>query len=190
MMKYYVLFGPPGAGKGTQAAKLVEKYGFRHISTGDALRKEISAGTPLGKEAKALIEKGSLVSDGIVENIIANVIESNPDATGFLFDGFPRTIAQAEALDGMLAARGEGLTGVISIIIDDQTVKERIRHRAEVENRRDDMDDATIANRIATYHKKTEPLIGFYRNQSKYFEIDGEGGIDAIFGRICKIVEK
>lgn len=189
-MKYYIMFGPPGAGKGTQAKLLVERFNFRHISTGEVLRKEISAGSELGLKAKALIEKGAFVPDEIVEGIIGREIAGNRDAKGFLFDGFPRTTAQAEALDDILKEYGEEVTGVISIMIDDATVKERIRHRAEIENRKDDMDDATIENRIRTYHEKTEPLIEYYRKRGKYIEIKGEGGIETIFGRICGIVEK
>lgn len=188
-MKYYIMFGPPGAGKGTQAKLIVEKFKFRHISTGEVLRREINAGSELGIKAKALIEKGAFVSDEIVEGIIGNEIAGNRDANGFLFDGFPRTIAQAEALDAMLEKRGEEVTGVISIMIDDATVKERIRHRAEIENRKDDMDEATIENRIRTYHEKTEPLVGYYKKQGKYLEIKGEGGIENIFERICGILE-
>ena len=189
-MKYYIMFGPPGAGKGTQAKLMVEKFNLRHISTGEALRKEISAGSELGIKAKALIEKGAFVSDEIVEGIIENEIAGNSGASGFIFDGFPRTTAQAEALDEILAKRGEEVTAVISIMIDGATVKERIRHRAEIENRKDDMDEATIENRIRTYHEKTEPLIGYYKKQNRYMEIKGEGGIEAIFGRICEIIEK
>ena len=187
-MKYYIMFGPPGAGKGTQAKLIVEKFNFRHISTGEVLRKEINSGSEIGIKAKALIEKGSFVSDDIVEGIIEKEIAGNSSATGFIFDGFPRTTAQAEALDAILAKRGDEVTAVISIMIDDATVKERIRHRAEIENRKDDMDDATIENRIRTYHEKTEPLIDYYKNQGKYMEIKGEGGIESIFGRICEII--
>ena len=158
-MKYFILFGPPGAGKGTQAALMVERFNFRHVSTGDLLRREIKMGTELGKLAHELIDKGLLVPDEIVEAMIQNEIENHPDASGFIFDGFPRTTEQAEMLDNLLAARKEEVSSVIAIVIDDEMVKERIRHRALIENREDDADDAIIANRIATYHQKTEPLI-------------------------------
>lgn len=189
-MKYFILFGPPGAGKGTQASMMVDKYNFRHVSTGDLLRREIKAGSPLGLQAKELIDRGLLVPDNIVEDMIRLEIEQHPDVAGFLLDGFPRTTSQAEDLDHMLGARGEEVTTVISIVIDDEMVKERIRHRAMIENRQDDMDDATIANRIATYHQKTEPVINYYKKAGKYNEIYGVGAIDSIFERICKLVDK
>ena len=187
-MKYYVLFGPPGAGKGTFAKLLVEHKGYYHISTGDLLRKEIAAGTPLGLEAKSLIEKGNLVPDEVVEGMIAGELAAHPDVKGFIFDGFPRTVAQAEVLDKMLADRGEAVTGVISVMIDDAMVLERIKHRALLENRKDDADEEIIRNRIANYHAKTEPVIGFYRAAGKYHEINGVGPIDTIFERICEVV--
>lgn len=183
------MFGPPGAGKGTQAALMVEEYGLRHVSTGDLLRHEIQACTELGRLAAALIDKGELVPDEVVEKMIKGELEAHPDVKGFIFDGFPRTVAQAEALDGMLEERGESITAVISIVIDDMMVRDRIRHRAMIEDRKDDMDDETIANRILTYHKKTEPLIAYYRERGKYNEIYGVGSIQNIFNRICKLVD-
>ncbi|MBO4768748.1 MAG: adenylate kinase [Bacteroidales bacterium] len=188
-MKYYIMFGPPGAGKGTQAALMVEKYNFRHVSTGDLLRHEIQAQTELGKLAASLIEKGELVPDEVVEGMIKGEIETHPDVKGFIFDGFPRTVAQAEALDKMLEELGESITAVISIAIDDTMVRDRIRHRAMIEDRKDDMDDATITTRILTYHKKTEPLIAYYKESGKYHEIYGVGSIKNIFTRICKLVD-
>jgi adenylate kinase len=187
-MNYYILFGPPGAGKGTQAKLMVDKYNFRHVSTGDLLRSEISKGTELGKKAKALIEAGNLVDDSIVVKMIESEIDNNPTVKGFLFDGFPRTTAQAEQLDKMLAKRGHRIDKVISFIIDDKKVFERIKHRAEIENRKDDADPATIQNRINTYHSKTEPLIGYYKNCDKYYEINGDGEIDEIFARVTKLL--
>ena len=187
-MKHYILFGPPGAGKGTQAALMIDKFHLRHISTGDLLRREIKAGTELGKQAAALIEKGNLVPDEVVEGMIASELAAHPDVKGFIFDGFPRTVAQAEVLDKMLADRGENVTGVVSLIIDDQMVLERIKHRALLENRKDDANEEIIRNRIANYHAKTEPVIDYYKAQGKYHEIDGVGSIDEIFGRICKLI--
>ncbi len=175
-MKYFILFGPPGAGKGTQAVALVERYNLKHISTGDVLRGEIAAGTELGKKAKALIDAGSLVPDEVVEGMIENAFNTYKDVNGFLLDGFPRTIKQAEALNEMLAKRGEELSGVISLMIPDETIFARIRHRAEVEGRQDDMKDEVIQNRIDTYHAKTEPLIEFYKNLGKYHEFNGDRG--------------
>ena len=187
-MKHYILFGPPGAGKGTQAALMVEKYNLRHISTGDLLRREIKAGTELGRQAAALIEKGNLVPDEVVEGMIAGELAAHPHVKGFIYDGFPRTVAQAEVLDRMLSDLGQSVTGVISLIIDDHLVMERIKHRALLENRKDDADEEIIRNRIANYHAKTEPVIGYYRTAGKYHEIDGDGSIDEIFGRICKLI--
>lgn len=187
-MKYFILFGPPGAGKGTQAAKLVEKYSFKHLSTGDLLRSEIKNGTELGLKAKALIDAGNLVPDEVVEGMIASAFDSNKHASGFLLDGFPRTTAQAEHLDAMLRERSQEITSVISIMIPDETVMERIRNRALVEGRADDADDKIIANRISTYHAKTEPVIEYYKKAGKYQEINGIGTIEEIFDKICRII--
>lgn len=179
-MKYYILFGPPGAGKGTQASAMVERYNLRHLSTGELLRKEIAEGTELGLKAKSLIDAGALVPDEVVEGMIDNAFKTTEGVAGFLLDGFPRTIAQAEALDKMLAASGEEVTSVISIMIPDEMIKERIRHRAAIEGRADDASDETVNNRIRTYHDKTEPLVDFYRKAGKYVEIDGTGTIEEV----------
>ena len=187
-MKHYLIFGPPGAGKGTQAAKLIDRFGLRHVSTGDLLRREIAAGTPLGLQAKSLIDKGELVPDEVVEGMIASELAAHPDVKGFIFDGFPRTTAQAEHLDALLASRGEKIDTVISLMIPDDTVYERIRHRAEVENRVDDTKPEIIRNRIDTYHAKTEPVIAYYKGKGVYREIDGLGSIDEVFGKICALM--
>ncbi len=185
-MKYYILFGPPGAGKGTQAKLMVEKFDLYHVSTGDLLRKEIAKGTELGKLAKSLIDDGNFVDDYIVEQMIENVMDENPQVKGFIFDGFPRTVAQAKHLDVMLAKRNSEVTKVLSIIISDDLVYKRIRYRANIEGRKDDTSDEIIQNRIDTYHKKTEPLIGYYNRQGKYYEIDGDGGVDDILQKISR----
>ena len=188
-MKYYILFGPPGAGKGTQATAMVERYNLRHLSTGELLRKEIAEGTELGLKAKSLIDAGSLVPDEVVEGMIDNAFKTTEGDSGFLLDGFPRTIAQAEALDKMLAASGEEVTSVISIMIPDEMIKERIRHRAAIEGRADDASDETVNNRIRTYHEKTEPLVDFYRKAGKYVEIDGTGTIEEVRGTIFNAMD-
>lgn len=188
-MKHFIIFGPPGAGKGTQAELMVDKYNLRHVSTGDLLRGEIAKQTELGKKAKELIEAGNLVPDEIVVEMIQSEIANHPDVAGFIFDGFPRTTAQAEILDQMLTKMGKKVDSVISIIVDDNLVKERIKHRAMLENRKDDMQDEVIANRIVTYHKKTEPIIGYYKKQNKYNEINGAGTIEEIFKEVCALIE-
>ncbi len=187
-MKYYLLFGPPGAGKGTQAKLLVEKYNFHHVSTGDLLRKEIAKGSELGLKAKELIDAGNFVDDATVVGMIENEIAANPTVSGFLFDGFPRTVAQAEILDKMLQSKGQGVDKVISIIISDEMVFERISHRANIEGRKDDADPKTIQNRIDTYHAKTEPLIEYYKPQGKYNEICGVGTVEEIFQKIAQVL--
>jgi len=189
-MKYYVLFGPPGAGKGTQAGAMVARYHLCHLSTGELLRSEIAAGTPLGIQAKALIENGSLVPDQVVEAMIESRISNAQGVEGFLLDGFPRTIAQAQVLDQMLEKRGESVTACVSIMIPDTTIHERIAHRAHIEGRADDAREEVVENRIQTYHAKTEPLIQYYRQNGKYEEIDGIGTIEEVQARIFALMDK
>ena len=179
-MKYYILFGPPGAGKGTQASAIAEKYNLKHISTGELLRAEISAGTELGRMARSIIEAGNLVPDYIVEGMIEHVFHTTTDVAGFLLDGFPRTTQQARDLDAMLKQRKERVDAVISIMISDAVIRERLMHRAAIEGRADDASEETIQNRIATYHQKTEPLIAYYKQDDKYHEVAGEGGIEEV----------
>ena len=189
-MKYYVLFGPPGAGKGTQATSMVEKYNLHHISTGALLRKEIAAGTELGKLAKDLIEKGNLVPDEVVERMIEHEFQTVTGVNGFLLDGFPRTLPQAEALDQILAKTGEAVTATVSIMIPDAMIMERIKGRALKEGRADDASEDIINTRIATYHNQTEPLIEYYTKSGKYHEIDGIGTIDQVRDRIFSVMDK
>lgn len=189
-MKYYVLFGPPGAGKGTQATAMVEKYNLHHISTGALLRKEIAAGTELGLQAKALIEKGCLVPDEVVEGMIENEFRTVTGVDGFLLDGFPRTLPQAEALDNILTKSGEEVTATVSIMIPDAMIMERIKGRALKEGRADDASEDIINNRIITYHNQTEPLIEYYSDKNKYQEIDGVGSIEEIRDRIFAVMDK
>ena len=188
-MKYFIMFGPPGAGKGTHAAPMVKKYKLKHISTGELLRSEIAAGTELGKQAAALIEKGNLVPDEVVEGMIAQTFAKYPDVNGFLLDGVPRTVQQAMDLDEMLEARDEYVTGVISLMIPDEEIKARIKGRALIEGRADDASDETIANRIRTYHAKTEPLIDIYKEKGVYHEIDGVGSIEEVQKRVFAIMD-
>lgn len=189
-MKYYILFGPPGAGKGTQAASMVKRYNLHHISTGALLRKEIAAGTELGVLAKSLIEKGCLVPDEVVEKMIENEFKTVTGVDGFLLDGFPRTLPQAEALDKILANAGSEVTATVSIMIPDAMVMERIKGRALKEGRADDASEDIINTRIATYHDQTEPLIEYYKKACKYHEIDGTGNIEEVGGQIFDVMDK
>jgi len=188
-MKYYVLFGPPGAGKGTFAKLLVENRGYYHISTGDMLRKEIAAGTELGLKAKDLIEKGNLVPDEVVCGMIRSEFAANPDVRGFLLDGFPRTVTQAEALDKMLEEMDDELTRVVCIQVSDEEVRRRIKGRALVENRADDANDEIITTRIKNYHEKTEPVINYYKAQDKYVEVDACGTIEENYKKVSALVD-
>lgn len=173
-MKYYIMFGPPGAGKGTHAVAIREKYNLCHISTGELLRAEIAAGTELGHQAKTLIDNGNLVPDEVVEKMIAAKFDSVKNVDGFLLDGFPRTLRQAEDLDKILADRNCAVDAVISLMISDEVVKQRIAHRAAIEGRADDASEETINNRIKTYHSQTEPLIEYYTKQGKYHEVQAD----------------
>ena len=189
-MKYYILFGPPGAGKGTHAGVIAQKYNLKHISTGELLRAEIAAGTELGKQAKTLIDAGSLVPDSVVEGMIENAFDTIKGVDGFLLDGFPRNLSQAEDLDKILAKRGEGVTAVVGLMIDDAMIFERIRGRAVIEGRADDASDEIIANRIKTYHSQTEPLIDYYKKADKYHEVVVNGGtIEENRARVLAMME-
>ena len=189
-MKYYILFGPPGAGKGTHAGALAEKFNLKHISTGELLRAEIAAGTPLGLKAKSLIADGRLVPDEVVEGMIENAFDAFTGADGFLLDGFPRTIPQAEALEEILRERSDALDGVISIMIPDEVVYRRIEHRARIEGRADDGSQEVISHRISTYHTQTEPLIDFYKERGLYHEVQGyPGTIEEVRDRVLALVE-
>lgn len=190
-MKYYILFGPPGAGKGTHASAIAEKYNLKHLSTGELLRAEIAAGTELGKQAKSLIEAGVLVPDSVVEGMIETAFDTIKGFDGFLLDGFPRNISQAEDLDKILSKRGEQVTAVVSIMIPDELIRKRIAHRAAIEGRADDASDETINNRIKTYHTQTEPLIDFYKKQGKYGEVTTDAAeIEENRARVLSLMEK
>ncbi len=183
------IFGPPGAGKGTQAKMLAEKYKLAYISTGDILREEIKEGTKLGKEAKAIIDRGELVSDEIIVQIIEERIKTNLDARGILFDGFPRTYAQAYILEGLLLKMNSKLTCMLSLEVPKEELMRRMKKRSGEENRSDDKEEI-IKNRFKEYEKKTIPVIEFYKEQGKYIQIDGTGEIDVVFKRLCKAIEK
>lgn len=185
-----VLFGPPGSGKGTQSEKLVEKYGLVHLSTGDLLRAEINKKTPLGVEAKKLIDKGQLVPDEVVVGIIDNRLEENKDVPGFLFDGFPRTVSQANSLDKLLKLREMSILSVIALDVDDDSLVKRILNRGAVSGRSDDLDEEVVRKRFSVYHDTTEPVAAYYRNKNNLTSIPGDGTIEQTFERICQHIDK
>jgi len=183
-----VLFGAPGAGKGTQAVMLAKRHELVHLSTGDILRKELAAGTDLGKQAQQFMEKGEFVPDEVVIGMIRSQIEQNPDAKGFIFDGFPRTTAQAEALDRMLNEKTMEITSMIALEVENEELVNRLMKRGEMSGRADDQSLDVISNRIEVYHQKTKPLIGYYDAQGKYTPINGVGEIMEIFERLSQFV--
>lgn len=185
-----VLFGPPGAGKGTQAEFLIESFKLDHLSTGDLLRSEMAAGTKLGLEAKNFMEKGELVPDAVVIGMIESKLESNKESNGFIFDGFPRTVDQAKALDVLLEKNGTPISAMLSLEVEKKELVNRLLSRGKVSGRADDQDQSIIENRINVYNEKTLPLIEYYEPQGKHFGINGMGTIDEIAGRLKEVVEK
>jgi adenylate kinase len=184
-----VLFGPPGAGKGTQAEFLVKSFGLIHISTGDLLRNEINAGTQLGQEAKRSMDKGELVSDNVVIGMIKAKLEANPNAKGFIFDGFPRTVDQAKALDELLEENKTPVSGMLCLEVDNQELINRLLSRGKVSGRADDQNKSVIENRIVVYSQKTLPIIEYYAPQGKHFDIDGMGTVEEIAERLIAVVK-
>lgn len=184
-----VLFGPPGAGKGTQSQKLIEKHGLIHLSTGDLLRGEIAQGTKLGLEAKKLMDEGMLVPDEVVIGMISNKLDANKDAEGFIFDGFPRTVAQAEALDQLLKSKASAISGMIALEVNDHELEHRLLLRGKESGRPDDANPEVIRKRIKEYNDKTAPVANFYKNQAKFTSINGIGSIDQIYGAIDTVIE-
>jgi adenylate kinase len=183
-----VLFGPPGAGKGTQSQKLIEKYGLIHLSTGDLLRGEISQGTELGLEAKKLMDQGLLVPDAVVIGMISNKLDANKNAKGFIFDGFPRTVAQAEALDALLKSKKSAISGMIALEVNDIELEHRLLLRGKDSGRPDDANPEVIRKRVKEYNDKTAPVAGFYKDQHKFKSINGIGSIDEIFASIDSVI--
>ncbi len=184
-----ILFGPPGSGKGTQAAKLVSRYGLVHISTGDLFRHEMSHDTPLGKEAKAFMAAGQLVPDSVTIGMLRNKVEAHPEAKGFIFDGFPRTIPQAEALDALLESLGAPILQLISLDVDEEEIVRRILLRGLDSGRPDDQDPAIVRRRIVEYREKTAPVFGFYAGQGKSVEINGIGQVEEIHQQLCEVID-
>jgi len=183
------LFGPPGAGKGTQSKKLIDKYNLAYISTGDILREEIAQGTVLGKKAQAVIDRGELVSDDIIVQIIEKKLQTNPEVSGFLFDGFPRTFIQAYILEGLLLKMNTSLSCMISLEVPEQELMKRMLERAKKENRSDDTKEI-IQNRLKEYKNKTIPVANFYAEKGIYFKINGVGTVEEVFKRITTTIEQ
>ena len=184
-----ILFGPPGSGKGTQSAKIAEKCNLIHISTGDIFRREIRNKSALGMKVQTIIEKGELVPDDLLVDILRSAMEQAGNPEGFVFDGFPRTTRQAHDLDKLLSETGESVTLVLALIVDEEEVVKRLLKRAMLEGRKDDTEDV-IRNRMKVYHSQTQPLMDYYASQGKFISLKGLGSIDDIFDDICKIIEK
>jgi adenylate kinase len=188
-MRNIVLFGPPGAGKGTQSEKLIEKYGLTHLSTGDLFRKHLGEGTELGALAKKYMDEGHLVPDQVVISMVEDKISNSKDCEGFIFDGFPRTKAQAEALDGMLGSHGMAISGMIALDVPQEILKERIKERGKTSNRADDQNEEKINTRIKVYLDETLPVAKYYEEQGKFKKINGVGEIDEIFKEISVTID-
>lgn len=184
-----ILFGPPGSGKGTQAVRLVEKYNLVHISTGDLFRYEMSHNTPLGLKAKSYISKGELVPDEVTIGMLRNKVEAHPDANGFIFDGFPRTIPQAEALQVLLREEGTTVHALLALEVADQEIIQRIKLRGQTSGRADDSDETIIRNRIQVYKSETTPVLDFFAGHHKSHAINGMGNVDEIFDRLCAVID-
>lgn len=184
-----VLFGPPGAGKGTQSAKLIEKYGLVHLSTGDILRAERKSGTPLGQEAQKYIDQGKLVPDAVVIGMIENEIDKNLKGKGFIFDGFPRTTAQAAALDKLLDSKGTSVNVMLALEVNEDELRKRLLLRGKDSGRADDQDPAVIQTRIDVYNAETTPVKDYYTQKGKYTGVNGIGTIDGIFQQLCKKID-
>lgn len=184
-----ILFGPPGSGKGTQAAKLVKKYNLLHISTGDLFRYEMGNNTALGLKAKEYIAKGELVPDSVTIGMLKNKVEANPDVPGYIFDGYPRNIAQSEALDEILKTKGEEVSILLSLDVDDEEIIKRILNRGKSSGRHDDNDESIIRNRIEVYKSETTPVFDFYAKSGKSKYIKGIGSIEEIFNLLCAEID-
>ena len=185
-----ILFGPPGSGKGTQSEKLIAKYGLKHLSTGDLLRYEISRQTPLGKEAQNFMDKGQLVPDEVVIGMISSALDANPDSKGFLFDGFPRTSAQAETLDKLLELKKAPIAVMLALDVSEEELVKRLLKRGETSGRSDDTNEGVIRARITEYHNKTAMVADYYKKFDKVVMVKGEGTVDEIFSGLCSEIDK
>ena len=185
-----ILFGPPGSGKGTQSEKLIAKYHLKHLSTGDLLRSEISAKTPLGLEAKKYMDKGLLVPDEVVIGMINDALDSNPDVAGFLFDGFPRTAIQAEELDDLLAQKDTCIDVMLALDVSEDELIKRLVKRGQTSGRSDDSNEMVIKSRIGEYHRKTAAVADHYKKKKKVEMVKGEGTIEEIFARLTHEIDR
>ncbi len=185
-----ILFGPPGSGKGTQSEKLVLKYHLKHLSTGDLLRSEINSKTPLGLEAKSLMDKGHLVPDEVVIGMICSALDANPNTKGFLFDGFPRTATQAEALDKLLELKKTFIAAMLALEVSEEELSKRLIKRGETSGRTDDNNGQVIRERILEYHTKTAPVADHYKKLNKVVKVNGIGSVDEIFAALCNEIDK
>ena len=183
-----ILFGPPGSGKGTQSTSIIDKYSLVHISTGDILRSEVSNETPLGIEAKKYMDQGMLVPDEVVIGMISSTLDENPEVNGFIFDGFPRTVAQAEALDNLLDFKNNPINIVLSLQVNEEELKKRLISRGEISGRSDDNENV-IVQRIKEYHAKTAPVAEYYKQKDKLIEIKGEGEIHDVFTTLSSKID-
>ncbi len=185
-----ILFGPPGSGKGTQSEKLIERYGLIHLSTGDLLRKERADQTQLGLEAKRYMDQGQLVPDEVVIGMIGSALDANPQAKGFLFDGFPRTVAQAEALDKLLKEKNTEIAVVMALMVSEKELMQRLLNRGKTSGRSDDINESIIQARIAEYENKTAAVANYYDAFGKVIRIQGEGSVDDIFRKLCEQIDR
>ena len=184
-----ILFGPPGSGKGTQSEKLISRYNFKHLSTGDLLRSEIQNQTPLGLEARNLMDKGHLVPDEVVIAMISSALDANPNTKGFLFDGFPRTSNQAVALDNLLELKKTQIGVMLALEVSGEELVKRLLKRGETSGRIDDNNDIVVRERILEYHRKTAPVAEHYKRANKVVMVKGEGTVDEIFAALCKEID-
>lgn len=184
-----VLFGPPGAGKGTQSEKLINGYNLTHLSTGDLFRKNISEGTELGVRAQKFMDDGNLVPDEVVIAMVEDKVKSTTNSEGFIFDGFPRTVAQAEALDKLMLENGTPIDLMLALTVNEEELLDRLLKRGKISSRPDDQDPEKIRNRFAVYNRETTPVAEFYKTQGKLFNIEGVGDIDAIFTRLTETID-